>query len=113
MIPQFIKNLFLLQDAPTRLAGRVVNLDAGKWVKLVGQPLGRHRRWITITNEDNTDKVHVIRAGESDPDLSTEKLMTIWPNTSATLWTSDDVVIKNLNGAAAISELQILECFYI
>ena len=110
-----LPQLVFTQDAPTTIKGtHISQLKVGQWRKFTGGPLGRHRRQIVITNDDNVNKLSIIRhdGQSSDPDTSTDKIMTIFPNTSITLFTNDAIVIKNTLAGNDIDGVFIIETFY-
>lgn len=101
-----------IQESPTVMQGSSFILEAGKWRVFNGGPAGRHRKQIIITNEDNSDKLYI---SIGDPDSSSptrSKSMTIFPNSSITIFTSDVVTLYNPSGSADINLVQVIEVFY-
>lgn len=87
-------------------------LANGDTFKVQGGILGRHRKQIVITNEDNSNKLAIVAgvAEGVDPKTVTQKGLTIFVNSSVTLFTNADITIKATDGA--ISEVQVLEVIY-
>lgn len=114
-LPQ--KQLVYTQDAPTRIQGQNFELYQNKVATFPGGILGRHRKQIVISNEDGGTKLHVIDGDAEDPLTTTKKIMTVWPGTSITLFTSAKIYIKAIDGNVVVSGLnkgvQVLETFYI
>ena len=101
----------MVQDAPTRMQFNKWALDSNQVLRISGGPIGRHRKQIVITNEDDTNKLAIVEGDTVDPKTVTFKGMTIWKNESVTLFTNAPVTIKATNGA--IAEVQVLEIYYV
>jgi hypothetical protein len=102
-----------IQEAPTKLQGTSFDLGVGEKRRFPGGILGRHRKQIIVTNEDNSDKLYIC-IGDPDSATATGKArsMTIFPNTSITLFTSDDITLFNPSASNVVSTVQVLEIFY-
>ena len=101
-----------IQEAPTKMQGQSFILEAGQSRRFSGGPAGYHRKQIIVTNEDNSDKLYI---SIGDPDAASptrSKTMTIFPNSSITIFTSDDVTLYNPSGSADINLVQVIEVFY-
>lgn len=96
------------------MVGQSFDMDVGQSRKFVGGPVGRHRKQIIVTNEDNSDKLYIsIGDPESATASGRARSMTIFPNTSITLFTSDDITLFNPSAANVVSTVQVIEIFYI
>lgn len=96
------------------MTGVSFDLSAGEKRRFAGGPVGRHRKQIIITNEDNSDKLYISIGDPESPTASGRaRSMTIFPNTSITLFTSDDVTLFNPAASATVSVVQVIEIFYI
>src|SRR5262249_56836100 len=105
--------LVFSMDAPTRIKGAEFILSPGDVIKLDGGPVGRHRKQIVITNEDNVDKPYIIEGEKVDPKGPTDvKYMTLFPNTAITLFTNSTIWIKAPAAGATVNYIQVLETFY-
>jgi len=102
-----------IQEAPTKLQGTSFALGIGEKRRFPGGIVGRHRKQIVITNEDGAYKFYIsIGDPESATAAGKAHAMTIFPNTSITLFTSDDIVVFNSNTVNPINYVQVLEIFY-
>ena len=101
----------MVQDAPTRMQFNKWALDSNQVLRISGGPIGRHRKQIVITNESNTNKMAIVEGDSVDPKTVTFKGLTIFVNESVTLFTNAPVTLKATDGA--ISEVQVLEIYYI
>lgn len=99
------------QDAPTRLQLWEGKITAPEYKTFPGGPKGLHRRWICITNEDDTTKLHIVQSGNVDPATTSAKGMTIWKNSTVVLFTSADITLKCVSGT--VTTAQVMECFYV
>jgi hypothetical protein len=105
--------LALCQDSPTRIQGMYIPIIApGQVIRLSGGPVGQHRKQIVITSDDNVQRLHIVDGNNVDPATVSRKLMTIFPNTSITLFTSAEVVLKNCNPSQNVNDVYILETYY-
>ena len=111
-LTKFLKNFVfaLCQDAPTRTQMNRYKLANGEYIRIAGGPVGQHRRQIIITNEDNANKLAVVEGNAVDPKTITAKGLTVFVNSSVTMFTNADVFIKATDGA--ISEVQVYEVYY-
>lgn len=95
------------------MSGTSFDLAVGEKRRFPGGPVGRHRKQIIVTNEDNSDKLYIsIGDPESATASGRARSMTIFPNTSITLFTSDDVTLFNPSAANVVSTVQVIEIFY-
>ena len=104
-------NEIIIREAATRMDGVSLFLAGGTEKVFKGPPSPLHRKQIIITNEDDTRRLHLVRKGVSSTS-GNAKLMTIYPNESKVIFTSDDVTVANLNAAGTSAELQVIEVFY-
>ena len=108
------KTAYLMQDAPTRLVGQVLSIEAGKVFKLPGGPVGRHRKYIRITNEDTNTALYLVAGDEQsvDPNGTTVKLARLNQNDVIELWTNATLYLKNITAVETVQPVSILELFY-
>ena len=103
-----------IQEAPTKMTGTSFSLGPGEKRRFTGGPVGRHRKQIIITNEDNSEKLYI---SIGDPESATAegraRAMTIFTNSSITIFTSDDVILFNPDGSASVNPVQVIEVFYL
>jgi hypothetical protein len=100
------------KEAPTRAICYEMDLPANGVRKIPAAPVPMHRKQIIITNEDNSDKLYVVEGNAVDPSTSTRRGATVFPNTSITLFTSDDIYLKAA-GSGSVVSVEITEIFYL
>jgi hypothetical protein len=108
-------NTIFTQDAPTLLRGRVLTIMPGQVVELEGGPVGRHRKFIRITNEDVNTRLYVVKGKEQsvDPKTVTEKLAVLGTDDFIELDTNALITLKNISSSENVTPVAILETFYI
>lgn len=115
----------LVQDAPTRLVGSEFILGGGEQRTFRGVSIaGKHRKQIVVSNDSDAassgtglaSAVHVSSPSTTGSDASEDggtqtKWATIYAFTNFTLFTSDDVTIRN-NGSRKL-RVRVAESFYL
>ena len=105
----------LVQDAPTRITGHMFDLPKGQTRTFKGGPLGLHRKWIHICNDDEGTPLYIIRHG-SDPGAPI-RIAKVKRNETLTLFTSDDITIaapdEALDITGTIGAVKVMEAFYV
>jgi hypothetical protein len=105
---------YLMQDAPTRLVGQVLSMAPGAVFRLPGGPIGRHRKYIRITNEDTNTPLFLVAGDEQSIDATTTtvKLAKLGQNDFIELYTNAPLYLKNIAGAETVNPVAILEIYY-
>jgi hypothetical protein len=105
---------YLMQDAPTELRGQVFELRPGQVLRFAGGPIGRHRKYIRITNEDVNTALFIVAGDEQgiDPKTTTVKLAKLAQNAFIELWTNATITVKNISASEIVTPVPVLELFY-
>jgi len=103
-----------MQESPTKLQGNSFSLGVGEWKSFPGGPLGRHRKQIVITNDDNAATRLYVAIGEPESVSAAgrKRAMVVFPQTSITLFTNDVITVFNGTSGQIVTFVGILESFY-
>lgn len=108
-----IQTVFI-QEAPTKLQGANFKLGPGEKRSFPGGILGRHRKQIIITNDDNASTKLYVAVG--DPESATAagraQSMVVFNQSSITIFTNDTITLFNPHATQAVTVVAVLEVFY-
>ena len=107
-------NTVFFQEAPTKLQGANFALGQGEKRTFRGAPLGRHRKKIIISNDDNGSTRLYVSIGdpESASASGRARVAVVFAQGTLPLETNDDITLFNPSTTQAVTAIHVVEMFY-